>query len=184
MRKRLLSLLVALCMLLVGGWAHGAEPSGDLSAQDVEIKVEPLDLVIILVYLVGIVALGCWAGTRRKEAKGSDYFLASKSLTWPVIGLALFATNISTIHLVSFAQNGVTSGLVYGNFEWMAAFTLVILSLFFAPFYLRSNVATLPDFMEKRYSRGSRDFLAILSLVLFGGVVGAVVVWMLTRRGM
>ena len=81
-----------------------------------------------------------------------------------MIGLALFATNISTIHLVSFAQNGFTSGLTYGNFEWMAAFTLVILALFFAPFYLRSQVATLPDFMEKRYSRGSRDFLAILSI--------------------
>lgn len=124
-----------------------------------------IDLAVILVYLVGIVALGCWAGMRRRKgAEGSDYFLAGKSLTWPMIGLALFATNISTIHLVSFAQNGYTSGLVYGNFEWMAPFTLVILALFFAPFYIRSGVATLPDFMEKRFSRGNRDYLAILSI--------------------
>jgi SSS family solute:Na+ symporter len=81
-----------------------------------------------------------------------------------MIGLALFATNISTIHLVSFAQNGYTSGLVYGNYEWMAPFTLVLLSLFFAPFYIRSGVTTLPDFMEKRFSRGSRDYLAVLSI--------------------
>ena len=150
--------LVAAC----AGAGFASEP-GALSG-DQGVQIGGLDLAIILVYLVGIVALGCWAGIRRKEAKGSDYFLASKSLTWPLIGLALFATNISTIHLVSFAQNGYTSGLTYGNFEWMAAFTLVILSLFFAPFYLRSNVTTLPDFMEKRFSRGSRDYLALLSI--------------------
>ncbi|OHB81868.1 MAG: hypothetical protein A2V98_04365 [Planctomycetes bacterium RBG_16_64_12] len=128
------------------------------------IEVGTIDLAIILIYLVGIVALGCWAGIRRTEAKGSDYFLAGKSLRWPVIGLAMFATNISTIHLVSFAQNGYTSGMTYGNFEWMAAFTLVILAVFFAPFYLRANVSTLPDFLERRYSRGSRDYLAVLSI--------------------
>ncbi|MCL4194853.1 MAG: sodium:solute symporter, partial [Thermoguttaceae bacterium] len=115
--------------------------------------INAVDLTVIFVYLVGIIALGCWAGMRRKQAAGSDYFLAGRSLSWTTIGLALFATNISTIHLVSFAQNGYTSGLTYGNYEWMAAFTLVILSLFFAPFYLRSSVATLPDFIEKRYSR-------------------------------
>jgi SSS family solute:Na+ symporter len=152
---------------LTAGWgsrSFAAGPSAGATAGDQAIEVGGLDMTIILVYLIGIVALGCWAGMRRKGAKGSDYFLAGKSLSWPVIGLALFATNISTIHLVSFAQNGYTSGLTYGNFEWMAAFTLVILSLFFAPFYLRSKVATLPDFMEKRFSRGSRDYLAVLSI--------------------
>jgi len=165
MLKRLLCAALVVALLLAAGpvWAAGSsEPALERGA--VETKVSGLDLSIILIYLVGIVGLGCWAGMRRKEAKGSDYFLAGKSLSWPMIGLALFATNISTIHLVSFAQNGYTSGLVYGNYEWMAAFTLVILSLFFAPFYLRSNVATLPDFMEKRFSRGCRDYLALLSI--------------------
>ncbi len=164
MRALVLPVLVLALGMLVPCSAAASE-GGTVSADSVgEVKVGWLDLSIIGVYLVGIVALGCWAGTRRREAKGSDYFLASKSLTWPVIGLALFATNISTIHLVSFAQNGYTSGLVYGNYEWMAAFTLVILALFFAPFYLRSGVTTLPDFMEKRFSRGSRDYLAVLSI--------------------
>ena len=165
MPNRLLPLFVIASLVLSGTCALAAGPAGG-STQPGEqtIKIEPLDLAIILVYLVGIVALGCWAGMRRKEAKGSDYFLAGKSLTWPIIGLALFATNISTIHLVSFAQNGFTSGLTYGNFEWMAAFTLVILAWFFAPFYIRSGVATLPDFMERRFSRGSRDYLALLSI--------------------
>lgn len=116
--------------------------------------VHPIDLAIILAYLLGIVLPGCWASLRKRAtAQGSDYFLASKSLRWPVIGLALFAVNISTIRLVSLAESGYTSGLLYGNFEWMAGFTLVLLSLFFAPFYIRSKVATLPDFVEKCYSR-------------------------------
>ncbi len=165
MLKRLSLATLVACLFAGGGTvqAEGTSPSS-LGAEAVSTQIGGLDLLIILIYLVGIVALGCWAGMRRKESKGSDYFLAGKSLSWPMIGLALFATNISTIHLVSFAQNGYTSGLVYGNYEWMAAFTLVILSLFFAPFYLRSQVATLPDFMEKRFSRGSRDYLAVLSI--------------------
>ncbi len=129
------------------------------------LPISGVDVTIIVVYLAGIVGLGCWAWMRRKGTKGSDYFLAGKSLSWVMIGLALFATNISTIHLVSFAQNGFTSGLTYGNYEWMAAFTLVILALFFAPFYLRSGVATLPDFMERRYSAGTRNYLAVLSIL-------------------
>ncbi len=136
-----------------------------VTASSAAVEISPLDLAIIVVYLGGIVALGCWAWMRRRGAKGSDYFLAGKSLSWVMIGLALFATNISTIHLVSFAQNGFTSGLTYGNYEWMAAFTLVILALFFAPFYLRSGVATLPDFMERRYSPGTRNYLAVLSIL-------------------
>ncbi len=131
-----------------------------------KLSIEGLDLFIIAAYLIGIVALGCWAGMRqRRGSAGKDYFLAGKSLGWPIIGLALFSTNISTIHLVSLAQEGYDNGLAYGNFEWMAAFTLVILSLFFAPFYIRSGVATLPDFLEKRYNRHCRDWLAVLSII-------------------
>jgi len=134
-----------------------------------ELTIHWIDLTVIITYMLGIVALGCWAGLRRKDAKGADYFLAGKSLKWPLIGLALFATNISTIHLVSLAESGYCSGLLYGDFEWMAGFTLVILSLFFAPFYIRAGVATLPDFIEKRYSRGCRDILSVLCI--FSAVV-------------
>ncbi len=124
-----------------------------------------IDLTIIIVYFIGIVGLGCLAGLRRKGAEGKGYFLAGRSLTWPVIGLALFSTNISTVHLVSLAEEGYRSGLAFGNFEWMAAFTLIALGLFFAPFYFRSKVATLPDFLEKRYNRACRDWLALLSII-------------------
>ena len=144
-------------MLVSTLFAQADPASGSLSVADI---------AVIVIYTVGIVILGCWAGLRKRgggEAK--EYFLAGGTLRWPVIGLALFATNISCVHLVSLAQSGYDSGLLNGNFEWMAAFTLVLLGLFFAPFYIRSGVTTLPDFLEKRYSRQCRDWLAVLSIV-------------------
>ena len=128
-----------------------------------------LDITISILYILGIVFIGLWAGVKKKNVKkgaeSNDYFLAGKTLRWPMIGLALFATNISCLHLVSLAQSGFDTGLLNGNFEWMAAFTLVLLALFFVPFYLKSNVTTLPDFLEKRYNRACRDWLAIVSIL-------------------
>lgn len=125
-----------------------------------------LDIGVTVAYLLLIVGLGVGVGLRhrRRGGEAKEYFLAGGTLRWPMIGLALFATNISCVHLVSLAQTGFDNGLLYGNFEWMAAFTLVLLALFFAPFYIRSRVATLPDFLEQRYSRRCRDWLAVLSV--------------------
>src|ERR1700709_1022493 len=130
------------------------------------------DIIISVCYILLILVIGLWTGIRsqkksklKNENEADSYFLAGKSLRWPTIGLALFATNISCLHLVSLAQSGFDTGLLNGNFEWMAAFTLILLALFFAPFYIRSGVATLPDFLEKRYDRASRDWLAIVSVV-------------------
>ncbi len=128
-------------------------------------EIGMLDAAVIAAYLLGIVAVGCYAGLKqRRESESNRYFLAAHSLRWPSIGMALFATNISCLHLVSLAQAGFDSGLLMGNFEWMAGFTLVLLSLFFVPFYIRSKVATLPDFLEQRYCRQCRDWLAIVSM--------------------
>ncbi|MBN9661574.1 MAG: sodium/solute symporter [Acidobacteria bacterium] len=130
------------------------------------LSVGGLDLAVILAYLGGVVAIGCYAGfvRRRGGGEGSHYFLAGNTLTWPVIGLAMFAANISTVHLVSLAEAAYKYGLVFGHFEWMAGFTLILLSLFFAPLYLRSKVPTLPDFLERRFNRRCRDLLAVVSL--------------------
>ena len=131
--------------------------------------IESTDLIISILYVLGILAVGLWYGIRHKKKSkdnaAGEYFLAGKSLKWPAIGLALFATNISTVHLVSLAQSGFDSGLLNGNFEWMAAFTLILLALFFSPFYIKSGVATLPDFLEKRYDRSSRDWLVFVSIL-------------------
>ncbi len=124
-----------------------------------------LDWGIIAVYMIGVVGIGVLAGlVRKKSGAGAHYFLADNSLRWPVIGLAMFAANISTVHLVSLAQSAYTSGLLYGNYEWMAGFTLILLSIFFAPLYLRTRVPTLPDYLERRYNRNCRDALSIVSL--------------------
>jgi SSS family solute:Na+ symporter len=145
-----------------------ASSSGDGSAISIS-GIETLDIAIIVVYLLGVVGIGLYAGKlmRKKSSSGEsrDYFLAGGTLRWPMIGLALFATNISCVHLVSLAQSGFDTGLLNGNFEWMAAFTLILLSLFFAPFYIKSKISTLPDFLEKRYNRPCRDMLAVFSIV-------------------
>ncbi len=130
--------------------------------------IKGIDITISVLYIAGIVGIGLWTGLRKKKViagnESKDYFLAGKTLKWPMIGLALFATNISCIHLVSLAQSGFDTGLLNGNFEWMAAFTLVLLALFFVPFYIKSKVSTLPDFLEKRYNRACRDWLAVISI--------------------
>lgn len=123
-----------------------------------------IDLSIIIIYLIGIVALGIWI-VRRQRMNSETYFLANRSLRWPVIGAALFASNISTIHLVGLAASGFQDGLVWGNFEWMAILTLVILSIVFVPFYHQSKIRTLPEFLEKRYNPTARSFLAFLGLL-------------------
>ncbi len=131
---------------------------------DSGIAIPTIDLIIIIVYLFGILAIGIIASHKRKTTS-TEYFLAGRSLGWVMVGAALFATNISTIHLVGLASDGYRLGLVIGNFEWMAAFCLIILGLIFAPFYFRSKITTLPEYLEKRYSPGSRTTLAFISVL-------------------
>ncbi len=123
-----------------------------------------IDIIVIAVYLIGITAFGIWIGYRR-NATTNQYFLANKSLSWFTVGAAVFTSNISTIHLVGLAAGGAKDGMVIGNFEWMACFTLILLALLFAPFYINSGVHTLPEFMERRYCPSSRTFLAIIGLI-------------------
>lgn len=131
------------------------------------IMISTPDIIITIAYILFIVTIGLWSGTRKKKSEetSGEYFLAGKTLRWPMIGLALFATNISCLHLVSLAQSGFDTGLLNGNFEWMAAFTLILLALLFVPFYIRSGVSTLPDFLERRYNKACRDWLAFISII-------------------
>lgn len=125
--------------------------------------IATIDIIVIAVYLIGITAFGIWVGY-KKSATTQQYFLANKSLGWFTVGAAVFTSNISTIHLVGLAAGGAKDGMVIGNFEWMACFTLILLALLFAPFYINSGVATLPEFMERRYSPKARTFLAVIGL--------------------
>src|SRR5258708_31976888 len=104
-----------------------------------------IDVSVIVVYLVGITTYGIGVGFRRRTSS-EQYFLAGKSLGWFTVGAAVFTSNISTLHLVGLAAGGAKDGMVIGNFEWMACFTLIILALVFLPFYIRFVGKTVPDF--------------------------------------
>lgn len=123
-----------------------------------------IDTSVLATYLIGITLFGIWVGFRR-NASSEQYFLANKSLGWFTIGAAVFTSNISTIHLVGLAASGAKDGMVIGNFEWMACFTLMLLGLVFAPFYIKSRVSTLPEFMQRRYCPQARTFLAVIGLL-------------------
>jgi SSS family solute:Na+ symporter len=127
-------------------------------------RIPVLDSVIILIYILVILAIGVFS-SRQTKMTGQVFFLAGRSLPWGMVGAALFASNISTIHLVGLTASGYNEGLVWGNFEWMASFTLILLSLVFAPFYFRSRISTLPEFLEKRYSPASRSLLAFMAIL-------------------
>jgi SSS family solute:Na+ symporter len=127
------------------------------------LKIPLADVIIIAVYLIGILAIGLYS-VRRTKMSSDNYFLAGRGLKWVIVGAALFASNISTIHMVGLAAAGYNEGLVWGNFEWLAVFTLVLLGLIFAPFYFKTRITTLPEFLEKRYGPDSRTFLAVMGI--------------------
>ncbi|KPL24418.1 MAG: sodium:glucose symporter [Bacteroides sp. SM1_62] len=129
-----------------------------------DISIPAFDLVIILAYLLIIIIIGILSA-QRKRISSEGFFLAGRSLNWAMIGAALFAANISTIHMVGLAANGFKDGIVWGNFEWMATFLLIILALFFAPFYFKNKVSTLPQFLEKRYGPNARSFFAFIVII-------------------
>ena len=117
-----------------------------------QVGITTIDKVIVWVYLIGIMIIGIKAGYKKK-ASSEEFFLAGRTLPWPMVGAALFCANISTIHLVGLAASGYGEGIVVGNFEWMAAFCLIVLGLIFVPFYFRTNLKTLPEFLERLHSR-------------------------------
>lgn len=126
-------------------------------------RITPVDTVIVWGYLIGIMVLGIVAGY-RKNASSEQFFLAGKTLPWFMVGAGLFTANISTIHLIGLSASGFGEGIVVGNFEWMAAFCLVILGLIFVPFYMRTNIRTLPEFLERRYNKTCRMILAVICI--------------------
>jgi SSS family solute:Na+ symporter len=122
------------------------------------------DLLIVIAYILGIMILGIWSGYRKKTTS-TQLFLAGRSLSWPVIGISLFCANISSIHLVGLAADGHRVGMPVGNFEWGASFCLIILGLVFAPFYFRSKLSTLPEYVERRYCPLTRTILGIIFIL-------------------
>ena len=129
-----------------------------------DLSINRIDLTIIAVYLLGILLIGILS-VRLKKMTSEGYFLAGRGLGWVMVGAALFASNISTIHLVGLAASGYNEGFVWGNFEWLASITLIMLGLVFAPFYFKSRISTLPEFLEKRYNSTTRTIMAFVAII-------------------
>lgn len=123
-----------------------------------------LDIVIISLYFLVIFAIGYWAA-RREKIESADYFLAGRDVGWLAIGASLFASNIGSEHLVGLSGSGAASGLAVGHFEWLACLILLLLGWLFVPFYLRSGVYTMPEFLERRYNSASRWYLTTISVI-------------------
>lgn len=128
-----------------------------------------LDWIFIALYFMVIFAVAWWAIRQEKSTRqnSSGYFLASRNAGWFVIGASLFASNIGSEHLVGLAGTGAASGVAVGQFEIMASLILLILGWVFVPFYLRSSVYTMPEFLERRYSPEARWYLSIISIIAY-----------------
>src|SRR5437588_6222764 len=123
------------------------------------------DIVIIAFYFALVFGIGIYFARRKRTSE--EYFLAGRDVGWFFIGASLFVSNISTEHFIGLSGTGASSGLAVGHFEWLACLILLILGWVFVPFYLRSNVFTMPEFLERRFSRSCAVYLAAISILAY-----------------
>ena len=124
-----------------------------------------LDWIVLGLFCLALIGVIFWV-LRKKDKNTSDYFLAGRDATWIAIGASIFASNIGSEHLVGLAGTGVESGMAFAHWE-MHGWMILLLGWLFVPFYARSGVFTMPEFLEKRYNSKSRSFLSIISLVSY-----------------
>jgi solute:Na+ symporter, SSS family len=117
-------------------------------------ELATIDYVIVAIYIVGILALGFWVG--RKKDNAEDFLLGGRIAIWPLVGFGLMAANMSGTSYIGIAGAGYEEGIAVWNYEWMATLVLLFFALFVLPFYLRSKINTMPEFLERRYDRRSR----------------------------
>lgn len=127
-----------------------------------------LDVVIILLYFALILWIARWASRdKSKSGAAADYFLAGKDQGWLVVGASLFASNIGSEIILGVSGAGARADMPMANFEILAALVLILLGWVFVPFYLRTGVYTMPEFLEKRYSRACRTYLSVVSILAY-----------------
>jgi solute:Na+ symporter, SSS family len=127
--------------------------------------MEVLDWIVIGVFAIALIGIIVWVFKQKQNSSG-DYFLAGRDATWLAIGASIFASNIGSEHLIGLAGAGASSGMAMAHWEiqgWM----ILILGWVFVPFYSRSMVYTMPEFLERRYNKESRSILSIISLVSY-----------------
>ena len=127
--------------------------------------LKPVDWIIIAAYFMIILGLAWWV-MRQKQRTSTDYFLAGRNLGWLIIGASIFASNIGAEHLVGLAGSGATDGVAMAHYE-LHAWCLLVLGWVMVPFYMRSKVFTMPEFLERRFSPTARTVLSLISLVAY-----------------
>jgi SSS family solute:Na+ symporter len=128
-----------------------------------------VDWVVVALYFGLVFGVAIWATVQERmgEETSTDYFLAGRNVGWFVVGASLFASNIGSEHLIGLAGTGASSGVAVGQFEVLASLILLMLGWVFVPFYVKSGVFTMPEFLERRYSSGARWYLATISIVAY-----------------
>jgi solute:Na+ symporter, SSS family len=124
-----------------------------------------IDWIVIAGYFAIILGLAWWVIRKRQETS-DDYFLAGRHLGWLIVGASIFASNIGSEHLVGLAGSGATDGVAMAHYE-LQAWCLLVLGWIMAPFYMRSMVFTMPEFLEKRFSPSARTLLSVISLIAY-----------------
>ena len=124
-----------------------------------------IDYIVVAIYFALILFVGLYSS--RKKDDSSQYFLANRNLGWFIVGASLFASNIGSEHLIGLAESGFKRGLIESQFEILAAFMLLLLGWVFVPFYNKSGVITMPEFLEKRFSSSARMYLSVLSIFAY-----------------
>ena len=124
-----------------------------------------LDWIVIILYFTVILGIAWWV-IRQKQESTEDYFLAGRHAGWFVIGASIFASNIGSEHIVGLAGTAAETGVVMGHYE-LHSYIALLLGWVFIPFYMRSKVFTMPEFLEKRYSSSTRWFLSVISLIAY-----------------
>src|SRR5882724_8121644 len=128
-------------------------------------RITPLDWAVIALYFSVLLCVAWWV-VRRGRDSAADYFLAGRNLGWWIVGASIFASNIGSEHLVGLAGSGATSGVALAHYE-LHAWCLLVLGWVFVPFYARSMVYTMPEFLERRFTPAARWVLSIISLVAY-----------------
>ncbi|AQQ71026.1 Na(+)/glucose symporter [Limihaloglobus sulfuriphilus] len=121
-----------------------------------------IDFSVIVLYIIALLSLGFWVSFRDRHT--DDLFLAGRSLKWPNIGLSIFGTNVSPSMMISSAGVAYASGMVASNMEWLAWWFLMLLAMVFVPHYMNTNISTMPEFLEKRFSPTCRTYLSCYTL--------------------
>jgi solute:Na+ symporter, SSS family len=136
-----------------------------IMAGDVKSRITGIDWAVIAFYFSILLCVAWWVVKKGKDS-AADYFLAGRNLSWWIIGASIFASNIGSEHVVGLAGAGATSGMALAHYE-LHAWALLVLGWVFVPFYMRSMVFTMPEFLERRFSANSRYVLSVVSIITF-----------------